>query len=242
MTEPVRPRRAEKPPATKQVPKVGRRRMDPEVEDELTAKMAGKKPIRTAKVEKPRGGVANALRDEQPDGRKQITFRIGKRWSQIITEVKDGQYTWEEFTESLDPEELVRGQLKDRNGRFQGRPPALVPRAFHDACQRELHRRFNDKIRDRLLGAVDELIELSKASGGMEAKDRAKVLTYLIERVMGPVPKQVNISTDQPWEGLVTQGLLRPAVDGTGPAATPPRRDRYAKRRKAVDAAEDVDE
>jgi hypothetical protein len=193
-----------------------------------------------ARASVPRGGIARALKAEQPDNRPGIKFSLGKRWSQIITEVKAGQYTWEEFTEELSPEELARGQLKDRDGMFRGRPPALVPRAFQQACVREIQRRFNEKVQARLLDAVDELIDLSK-KGRMEAKDQAKVLVYLIERVMGPVPKTVHVTADEPWQGLLTQGLLRPAVDGT-PASPPARSDRYAKRKRKLDPSEDNDD
>lgn len=199
------------------------------------------------RASKPRGGTANALRETEPDGRTQIWVkqRLGKRWSQIITEVADGQYTWEEFTEELDPEELARGQLKDRDGRFRGRPPALVPRAFQTACVREIQKRFNEKVQERLLSATEELIEMSKG-GHLEPKDRAKLLIYLMERVMGPVPKQVVIQgADEPWQGMLTAGFIRPgAVEGeeSSPAPSPRSHDRYTKRRKHVSAEEDVDD
>jgi hypothetical protein len=174
-----------------------------------------------------------------------MRIRLGKRWSQIITEVADGQYTWEEFTEELDPEELARGQLKDRDGRFRGRPPALVPRAFQTACVREIQKRFNEKVQERLLSATEELIDMSRA-GHLEPKDRAKLLIYLMERVMGPVPKQVVIQgADEPWQGMLTAGFIRPgAVEGeeSSPAPSPRSHDRYTKRRKHVSAEEDVDD
>lgn len=209
-----------------------------DVEDEVAELAAGKEKAGSPRAKVPRGGT-RAERDE-PDSRPNVKFRLGKRWSQIITEVKDGQYTWDEFAEELDSEELARGQLKDRNGRFQGRPPALVPKAFHDALIREIHRRFNEKMQARLLEATDELISLSQSGGGLEPKDRAKVLTYLIERVMGPVPKEVKVTAAHSFEEGVS-GLLRPAVDGS-PASAPRRPDRYAKRRAAMDADEDQDD
>jgi len=209
--------------------------------DETAELMAGKEVAGT--VAKPRAGQPRRVEDpndpdKQPDRRARHRVQLGKRWSQILEEVKDGQYTWAEFAESLDPEELARGQLKDKNGGFGGRPPALVPRAFHDACMKELHRRFNEKMQGRLLGAVDDLISLS-SNGKMDGKDQAKTLIYIIERVMGPVPKTVEVRQEQPWQ-MTVQGLLRPAVDGEPqPRAT---KDRYAKRRRAVDPSEDVDD
>jgi hypothetical protein len=190
----------------------------------------------------PRGGIANTKKDTEPDSRSSIKYRLGKRWSQIILEVQSGEYTWEEFCSELDPEELARGQLKDRNGTFAGRPPAMVPRAFQQSCVREIQRRFNEKVQARLLDAVDEMIDLSKSGGGLEGKDRAKLLVYLIERVMGPVPKQIEIRTgDEGWQGLVTQGFVRPTTDGS-PAPSRARSDRYAKRRNAIDPNEDDDD
>lgn len=195
-----------------------------------------------ARVSVPRGGVMNSLRETNPDTRIQKWQRLGKRWSQIISEVKAGQYTWDEFVEELSPEELARGQLKDKDGGFSGRPPALVPRAFQQACVKEIQRRFNEKVQDRLLGATEELIELSR-SGFLDGKDRAKVLIYLIERVMGPVPKQVVIAgADEPWQDVMTKGFVRPGVTDDAPAPAPRRTDRYSKRRKTIDASEDVDD
>lgn len=197
-----------------------------------------------ARASKPRGGVANARRAEEPDTRTQIKIRLGKRWSQIITEVAEGQYTWDEFVEELTPEELARGQLADRNGEFRGRPPAMVPRAFQQSCVKEIQRRFNEKVQGRLLSATDELIEMSR-SGFLDGKDRAKVLIYLLERVMGPVPKTVVIAGgDEPWQGMLTQGFVRPgATPGEGvPQPSPRSTERYNKRRRVVSPDEDVDD
>ena len=234
-------KKADEEPTGKPARKPTRRSLtghrEPGAGDDTAKLMKGKKA--TESVAKPKGGTARAVEDpNEPDRRNRIHFRLGKRWSQIITEVKDGQYTWAEFAESLTPEELARGQLADKDGRFRGRPPAIVPRSFHDACMKELHRRFSEKMQGRLLGAVDELIELSKA-GRMEAKDQAKILIYIIERVMGPVPKTVEVRQEQPWQ-MTVQGLLRPAVDGSAQAAST--KDRYAKRRMKVDPSEDKDE
>lgn len=201
------------------------------------------RPTKRARASIPPGGVANNKRDEAPDSRPQIRVRVGKRWSQIITEVEDGQYTWDEFVQELDPQELARAQLKDKSGTFTGRPPKLVPRQFVTACTAEIHRRFNEKLRDRLLDATDDLIALSRA-GRLDGKDQAKVLIYLLERVMGPVPKTVVIAGgDEPWQNMMTAGFVRPRVsEGAAQPAPPRSHDRYSKRRKKIDAAEDVDD
>lgn len=200
----------------------------------MTGETVSPKPVRGRKVEPPVPG------DHTPQRFHGVKIELGRRWSEIVREVADGHYTWDEFAESLTPEELARGQLRDRNGNFVGRPPALVPRSFFDACMREIHRRFNEKMQTRLLDAAEELIELSRADGGMKPKDRADVLRYLMERVMGPVPKEVKITTDATI-GSVLQGFVRPAVDG-GEEKAPAPKDRYAKRRATVKPEEDTDD
>lgn len=126
------------------------------------------------------------------DNRPNVRITLGKRWSQIVMDVRGGKYTWEEFCEDLDAEELARAQLKDRKGGWQGRPPAMVPREFHLQCQRELRRRFDEKMQSRLLAATDEYIDLSRNVD--DAGLREKMLRYVMERVMGPIPKTVELS------------------------------------------------
>lgn len=151
--------------------------------------------------------------DDTGDRRSQRKFTLGKRWTEIVRAVEAGDYTWEDFTRTLDADELARGQLKGSNGGFGGRPPTFVPRAFYLQCVREIRRRFDEKMQERLLEATDELIELSRAEGGLTPKDRAKVLQYLIERVMGPIPREVTIRSEQPWEDLVV-GVFGVAPEG----------------------------
>lgn len=192
--------------------------MTKEERDAAAAEVVNLMPEDTRKRRRDIGAVPRAGRrrnqlDENGkrlDPRERRHVHLGRRWTQIYTEVESGEYTWDEFVEGLDAEELVRGQLKDYRGGFSGRPPSLVPRAFHLACQRELKRRFDEKVQDRLLDATDELIQLSKMNGGLQPKDRAKVLMYLMERVMGPIPKQVNVTTDAGIEGFFA-GVLRKA-------------------------------
>lgn len=162
---------------------------------------------------------------------KRRTATLGGTWSEIVDRIRDGEYTWDQFVQALTPEELARGQLMDKNGGFGGRPPEFVPRAFFLQCQREIHRRFNEKMQERLLSATDELIELSR-EGVMDPKDRAKTLIYLMERVVGPVPKEVIVSTEKPYEGLFAKiaSGARPAQEGE--------RSRYANRRRDTEDGE----
>jgi hypothetical protein len=165
-------------------------------------------------------------------GRERIKVSLGKRWSQIVTDVRDGHYTWEEFAQMLDPEELARGQLKSEAGTFVGRPPSLVPRAFFEVCQRELLRRFNDEMRANLLTATEQYLKLATTHGTMENKDRAKLLQWIIERVAGPAPKEPPKEQEDSFDVFV-RGIV---TVGKEDADVP---DRYAGRRRKLDEIED---
>lgn len=181
----------------------------------------------------PPGRGRGSHRPHPGDKRRGSTVTLGQRWTQILMEVNEGLYTWDDFVRTLSSEELVRGQLKASNGTFMGRPPKLVPRAFYIQCLREVKRRFDEKMQDRLLTAADELIALSRAGGGLNPRDRAKTLQYLIERVMGPIPKEVHIKNEEPWEDLVV------GIFGEAPRDA---KDRYTKRREAAEQEEEEDE
>lgn len=135
-------------------------------------------------------------------GKSRQPIYLGQRWSRIVQNVKDGVFTWDEFCENLTPKELVRGQLMGADGRFAGKPPSFVPRAFIHAAARELHKRFNEKMQENLLSATEELIKLGM-DPTVEARDRIKVLQYVIERVVGKVPDKVEVHKADPWEDIL---------------------------------------
>lgn len=157
---------------------------------------------------------AVGTQDDEADPRKRRRIMLGKRWSQIVTEIKRGDYTWQQFTEGLSAEELARGQLKDSNGRFQGRPQTIVPREFHLACFRELKRRFDEQFQGSVLAIAEQYVELAKDTA-IPAKDRAKMMQYAMERVFGSIPKEVLVKQDEPWEAVVV-GVV--AEEGQQPA------------------------
>jgi len=138
-------------------------------------------------------------RDDRP---RDIKVRLGKRWSEIVRDITAGEYSWAEFCEGLDPEELASGRLRDRNGNFGGRPPSMVPRAFHLACQRELKRRFELLFSQEVLGIAEAYLKMAQ-NPNLKEETRAKMLQYAMERVFGGIPKDVTIKQEQPWEQMV---------------------------------------
>lgn len=148
--------------------------------------------------------------------------RLGNRWSEIVSAVQAGEYSWRDFVESLDDEEVARCQLKASDGTFTGRPPSYVPREFALAAARELKRRFDDIFKKDITNIAKEYVRIAQ-DNSIPAKDRAKLMQYAMERIFGGIPKEVFISQDSPWETVVTSIV---AEDGQSDEPV----DRYAGR------------
>lgn len=152
--------------------------------------------------QRPRGGLNNSAGrgiDPRPHGEK---VELGKRWTQIVRDIRAGEYTWADFTEGLDEEELASGRLRDKNGTFTGRPPSLVPREFHLACQRELRRRFEELFSKDVIEVAQMYLHMAK-NGIIKDETKAKMLQYAMERVFGGIPKDIRVSQEAPWEQMI---------------------------------------
>lgn len=201
-----------------------RRASEPSETPNLDAAIAASPRVHTGM--KPPGG-ANPTQTGKDDHRVNRKVRLGKRWSEIYYSVKRGDYTWAEFTDGLDEEELARGQLKAEDGTFTGRPPAFVPREFHLACQREQRRRFEEMFGSEVLGLTKDFLKLCKDEN-IPPKDRAKLLQYAMERVFGTIPKNVTVSSEQPYEQMLVN-VVSDEDDGM-PSHLRRRYDAYAER------------
>lgn len=105
--------------------------------------------------------------------------------------------------EDLTDEELIRGQLMNKNGRFAGQAPKWVPAQFVQALQRQRIQRAADKWNSNLLLAQDQLIALGMDQR-VEAGVRMRALTYVIERSIGKVPDKVEMTgAIKPYEELL---------------------------------------
>lgn len=129
--------------------------------------------------------------------------RLGKRWSEIIQQVKNGEYTWADFVGTLSPEELARGQIKSVNGIFEGRPPEFVPRAFHDACIRELLARGKVLYKENYIKAIEAMTAIAQSTTAKES-DRIKAAQFVIERLEGKAVEKIEISAADPWQSIIS--------------------------------------
>jgi hypothetical protein len=214
-----------------------RRRTAPvETETPLVDEAVRRSP-RKATGTRPRGGTntADYVKSGEDPRSRSVRIRPGKRWSEIILAIKAGEYTWAQFCEGLDEEELARGQLRDQDGGFKGRPPSFVPREFHLTCQREMKRRFEEIFGSEVLGIARQYVKLAQ-SEEIPAKDRAKMMQYAMERIFGGIPKEFKVSSEQPWEAMLVNVIT--SDDDALPAHMARRYEGYRERAGGTDETE----
>jgi hypothetical protein len=126
----------------------------------------------------------------------------------------------------LDPsawtdEELVRGQRRDKNGRWTGRPPTVVPAVVHQELTRRRMSQAFELLRDNVLRASEVLIEIA-TDPDAEAAVRVKAASIILDRVLGKAPERVELSVEPPWAAALRGALVSvesiepsPAIDIT---------------------------
>lgn len=97
-----------------------------------------------------------------------------------------------EVLKEWDDEELARGQRRDKDGKFRGRPPTVMPRAILVEQQRRKVSEANDRLVRSVDQAVEALAEIVVSS--QDDKARVKAAELIMTRVMGRVDATVNIN------------------------------------------------
>lgn len=101
----------------------------------------------------------------------------------------------------LDDEELARGELRGKDGKFH-RGPRMVPRDMYTKMMNELFKRANEQMKTNLVDAVKVLTAIA-TDPDADPKDALKAAQWIIERVMGKTPDNVIVKQDAPWQSLL---------------------------------------
>ncbi len=120
--------------------------------------------------------------------RKAQKVRIGQTNAAILAGEMD-LATWSD-------EELLRGMRKDKNGRWSGRPPVVVPKAIHNELVHRKMMQAHELLRDNLCEAINVLVTIAKDKR-TDAAVRVKAANTIIERVLGKVPERVHLAQDE---------------------------------------------
>lgn len=107
-------------------------------------------------------------------------------------------------------EELIRGQRKNKRGKWDGKPPGLVPAAIHQEITRRRFSRAFDLLADSLVDCA--LMLRSIVNDKRAAKsDRIKAAEVLMDRVLGRPKEQVSLDLTaeaSPWQSLIAAAIV----------------------------------
>lgn len=157
--------------------------------------------------------AATTKKKPPPMRRKPSTGEVIIKASARVGDLMDDP----ESIKDWDDEELEHGYRRDKNGRFTGRPPRVVPHV----CYQELQRRFREKAHRELAKnaktAVDALLEIVKSN---MADDKARVAAakIILDRSLGKEPQTLDIEVKTPpWLKALQGGIvaLGPGKDGS---------------------------
>lgn len=154
---------------------------------------------------KRRSSTQEAIRKKaergEATGDERAVVRVGKRNTKILTGQEDLS-VWSD-------EELQRGQRKDKNGRWQGVKPTIVPKAIHDELVRRTLAKANQKLVENTETAVEALVDIVKGQD-VEDKDRLRAIAMIMDRVMGKTPDKMELSGEvPPWQIAINAGIVR---------------------------------
>lgn len=133
-----------------------------------------------------------------------VDIRVGGRYAQMMLPEDHEDYLG---PEDLDLEELASGRLKDKNGKFSGRPPKFLPRQIVDAMRSEHYKRVNGLLEESLSDQVKTMIEIS-SDIDVDPSTRLKAAIYVYERFMGRTPDRPAVTAESTVDDLVDDILF----------------------------------
>jgi hypothetical protein len=115
-----------------------------------------------------------------------------------------------------DEEELIRGQRRNKRGKFTGSKPKIVPKALHDELVKRKMTKAYDLLNESIYDAVAILIDIAKDTR-TEDGVRLKAVKEILDRTIGKTPINVQIEPSRMSEAF--QAMLIPEE----PSALPQR-------------------
>ncbi len=113
---------------------------------------------------------------------------------------------------SWDEEELIRGQRRNKRGRFPNNPPKIVPKALHDELVKRKLTKAYDLLNESIYDAVAILIDIAKDER-TDASVRLKAVKEILDRTIGKQPIRLKIEPNRMAEAF--QAMLVPDEEST---------------------------
>lgn len=120
----------------------------------------------------------------------------------------------EDLTQWTD-EELTRGQRRDRNGNWGGRPPVMVPSVVHQELTSRRMAEARELLKENTLAAVNVLIEVATDKDA-PASDRVKAAGMILDRTLGRAPINLVVDAEPPWAKAIRHSTLSIVSDIAG--------------------------
>lgn len=113
--------------------------------------------------------------------------------------------------EEWDDEDLIRGQQKDKRGRYNGKLPKVVPLGL----LQELHKRNASKaihkLEQTLIPAVKYLCDVAEGKAEPDP-DRIRVCETLLNRILGKQADRVVVTSDTEESRYKKAGVTKAVV------------------------------
>lgn len=156
-----------------------------------------------------------APRARRPLRRQQSSGRAVVRISSNTADVLEAPETVEDW----DDEELRRGRRRDKNGKFTGADPIMIPTAAYREIVRRSIRRAEKELATNLEAACATLVSIATSTVA-EDRDRIVAAKIVMERIMGKEPLKVDHSFKTPlFLGIIQGGIVtggEPIAIGSG--------------------------
>lgn len=160
----------------------------------MTARSKVHEPVRVATMEEqePKRNLKLTQRKKRgPKKRLTAEERRNRLMTPRMRDLAEGRLK----IEDLDWEELTRGQLRDKNGGFSGKGPALLPREWHDAIAAEIVRGADAQFRKNFDGAMATMVRMA-TDPMVPAREQLAAAQYVIERTIGKIPDKQEVKSE----------------------------------------------
>jgi hypothetical protein len=134
------------------------------------------------------------------EGNERAFMRLGTSTTKVLL--------GEDSVEEWDDEELQHGRRRDKNNKFAGLDPIIVPKACYDEMVRRALINANNMLRENLSVAVQMLTDIIKDKN-VEPRDKLKAVDMVMNRVMGKTPEKIEVSAHkESWQTAIEGSIV----------------------------------
>lgn len=104
-------------------------------------------------------------------------------------------------------EELIRGQRRDKHGRWSGRPPKVIPKAIHDELVKRKMSQAYGLLRESIYDAVAVLVDVAQDEEA-DATVRLKAAEMILDRTMGKPTETMQLEVKNRFQEVFEEVVV----------------------------------